>query len=100
MYYDGRYELPIPFKHEAHLPQNDDIAKERLKRLLTRLTRDSALFVQYAKYMNDLVDKGYAELVRSLDENSTERVWYLPHHPVFNYKKPGKIRVVFDCSAK
>ena len=27
-------------------------------------------------------------------------VWYLPHHPVFHPQKPGKIRVVFDCSAK
>lgn len=25
---------------------------------------------------------------------------YLPHHPVFNPQKPGKVRVVFNCSAK
>ncbi|XP_060589840.1 uncharacterized protein LOC132744996 [Ruditapes philippinarum] len=28
------------------------------------------------------------------------RIWYLPHHPVVNPKKPGKVRVVFDCAAK
>ena len=27
-------------------------------------------------------------------------MWYLPHHGVYHPKKPGKIRVVFDCSAK
>ncbi|XP_068206201.1 uncharacterized protein [Palaemon carinicauda] len=27
-------------------------------------------------------------------------VWYLPHHGVYNQRKPDKIRVVFDCSAK
>lgn len=27
-------------------------------------------------------------------------LWYLPNHPVFNPQKPGKVRVVFDCSAK
>ncbi|VDP88043.1 unnamed protein product [Echinostoma caproni] len=27
-------------------------------------------------------------------------LWYLPHHPLINPKKPQKIRVVFDCAAK
>ncbi|VDP92535.1 unnamed protein product [Echinostoma caproni] len=27
-------------------------------------------------------------------------LWYLPHHPVLNDKKPQKIRVVFNCAAK
>ena len=26
-------------------------------------------------------------------------MWYIPHHGVYHKKKPGKIRVVFDCSA-
>ena len=26
-------------------------------------------------------------------------MWYLPHHGVYNHKKPEKVRVVFDCSA-
>lgn len=26
--------------------------------------------------------------------------WYIPHHGVFHPQKPGKICVVFDCSAK
>ena len=25
---------------------------------------------------------------------------YLPHHPVVNPRKPGRLRVVFDCSPK
>ena len=27
-------------------------------------------------------------------------MWYLPHHPVMNPKKPEKLEVVFDCGAK
>lgn len=26
--------------------------------------------------------------------------WYVPHHGIYHPHKPGKIRVVFDCSAK
>ncbi len=29
-----------------------------------------------------------------------ETVWCLPHHGAYNPKKPDKLRVVFDCSAK
>ena len=27
------------------------------------------------------------------------QLWYLPHHGVYHPQKPGKMRVVFDCSA-
>ena len=28
------------------------------------------------------------------------KTWFIPHHGVYHPHKPGKIRVVFDCSAK
>ena len=27
-------------------------------------------------------------------------MWYLPHHDVTHLMKPGKVRLVFDCTAK
>ena len=27
-------------------------------------------------------------------------MWYLPHYPVTHLVKPGKVRLVFDCTAK
>ena len=55
----------------------------------------------YVAFINEILDKGYAEKV---PEESVEadpgKVWYNPHHGVYHPKKPGKIRVVFDCSAK
>ena len=55
----------------------------------------------YVAFINEILDKGYAEKV---PEESVEadpgKVWYIPHHGVYHPKKPGKIRVVFDCSAK
>ena len=38
--------------------------------------------------------KGYA---RRMDDSPAERTWYIPHHDVYNPRKPRKIRVVFDC---
>ena len=33
-------------------------------------------------------------------ESRSEREWYLPHHPVVNPKKPGKVRRVLNGAAK
>ena len=32
--------------------------------------------------------------------SNSRKMWYLPHHPVFNDKKPGKISVIFYCVEK
>ena len=45
--------------------------------------------------------KGYAKRVPEDELVFDDKpLWYLPHHPVFNPNKPGKTRVVFDCTAK
>ena len=33
-------------------------------------------------------------------EANPGKVWYIPHHGIYHPRKPHKIRVVFDCSAK
>ena len=52
--------------------------------------------------MNEHLSKGHAAKLTSGELLPTEGkfVWYLPHHPVFHPRKPGKVRVVFDCAAK
>ena len=44
--------------------------------------------------MAEIIAKGEAEVCKS-----TGPGWYIPHHGVFHPHKPGKLRVVFDCSA-
>ena len=51
--------------------------------------------------MKHMIDQGYAEPVPpdSLQRDDGN-VWYLPHHGVVHARKPGKVRVVFDCAAR
>ena len=51
-----------------------------------------------------LLDEGYVEEVPQDDEEkfllTAKRVWYVPHHPVLNRNKPGKLIIVYDSAAQ
>lgn len=49
--------------------------------------------------MANMIACGDAEKVPEKELCNTP-VWYIPHHGVYHPQKPGKIRVVFDCSAQ
>ena len=49
--------------------------------------------------MAAIFEKSYARKVPA-DLSETNMKWYVPHHGIYHPHKPGKIRVVFDCSAK
>ena len=98
---DGHYEMPLPMRSErVELPNSKELAMSRLMKLKRRLTSDDQFRKDYNSFMQDIICSGYAERV-PVDEASTKskQVWYIPHHGVYHKKKPGKIRVVFDCSA-
>ena len=40
------------------------------------------------------------ERCRTMENHQRNQRWYIPHHGVYHSRKPDKIRVVFDCSAK
>ncbi|XP_026094281.1 uncharacterized protein LOC113066585 [Carassius auratus] len=97
---DGHYEMPLPFKGERpDLPNNKACAEHRLKSLEKRLKRDEQYQKDYMAFMKDIIARGDAERVPEM-ELSSQPAWYIPHHGVYNPQKPGKIRIVFDCSAR
>ncbi|XP_074653635.1 uncharacterized protein LOC141907794 [Tubulanus polymorphus] len=96
---DGHYEISLPFRESIKLPCNRPAAESRLTNLRKRLMADSRLRAEYVACMNDVISKGYAELVPEADLHKTSEVWYIPHHGVYHPKK-AKLRVVFDCAAK
>ena len=97
---NGHYEIGLPWKnHPPHLENNRPQAESRLQLLKKRLQKDAILHEKYTDFMADLLQKRYARKVTTEEQLQREK-WYLPHHPVFHPQKPGKVRVVFDCSAK
>ena len=78
----------MPNKHQA---------VKRLMGLKRRFIKDDKFFLDYKKYMNDLLEKGYA---RRCNETPTGKTWYFPHHSVCHPSKPGKICVVYVCSVE
>ena len=99
---EDQYVLPIPFKNNpVDLPNNLPSALSRLHKLTYKLRKDENLRTQYVASMRENIDKGFA--VRLTEEELSRddgKVWYLPHHAVAHPRKPGKVRLVFDCSAK
>ena len=97
---NGHYELPLPWRHDYQLlPNNKIAATKRLNSLKKRLSLDPKLKARYVEQMQIILRKGYAEEVPKEEIENNSRIWYIPHHPVFNPKKPEKLRIVYDCAA-
>lgn len=97
--YLGHYEMPLPFKQRPSLPDNRELASIRLQHLNKKFSKNEKYKTDYFTYMNDIIDRGDAEVVNE-DEGTSGEKWYIPHHGIYHPKKPDKLRVVFDCSAK
>ncbi|XP_065115485.1 uncharacterized protein [Paramisgurnus dabryanus] len=94
----GHYEMPLPFRARPHLPNNKQLAILRLDHLKRKLLKDERYKEHYVRFMEEVIEKGDAEEVYR--EGKDGENWYIPHHGVYHPKKPDKLRVVFDCSAK
>jgi hypothetical protein len=98
----NRYETGLLWKSDdIVLPNNKVMAEKRLESLERRLNRDPDLKVAYEKTFLGDVDKGYARLLSNEElDTPVNNQCFLPQHPVLNPNKPGKVRRVFDGTAK
>lgn len=94
----GHYEMPLPFKERPYLPNNKQLAIIRLNHLKRKLLNNKNYKTHYVTFLNEVIKNNDAEEV--LCEEKEGETWYIPHHGVYHSKKPEKLRVVFDCSAK
>ena len=83
---------------DLDLPNNYYSALVQLKSLEKMLSKDEEFRSKYSKNINDDVEKGYVFRVENPKDPSqqSKREWYLPHHPLINPNKPGKIRRVIN----
>ncbi|KAL0859420.1 hypothetical protein ABMA27_010599 [Loxostege sticticalis] len=96
---DGRYETTLLWKsEEIEMANNFENACNRLLSTEKKIDKDLKLREKYNEQMNALINKGYAE--QAPPSSSEKKTWYLPHFPVLNPMKPGKVRVVHDAAAK
>ena len=98
---DGRYQLPLPFRHEnVKMPDNRHQAVQRAM-LMRKRFKDQQFSDDYVKFMKNIIEKGYAKKVALLRLKTEEgKDWYLPHHGIYHPKKQDKIWVVYGCSCQ
>ena len=94
----GHIEMPLPFKTRPSMPNNRGMAAKRLAHLKGRLENNPKYMEQYSEFIAEMLKEGHAEL--AVDAAKPGEVYYIPHHGVYHPRKPDKLRVVFDCSAK
>ena len=97
----SHYKLPLPLRNpDAVFPNNRRMAELRLKNLKKSFIKDKQYHKDCTSFMEDMIRKrGYAE--RSDPKaNQQDKTWFISHHGLYHPSKPGKIRIVFDCSAE
>ena len=65
-----------------------------------RFKKDPLLAEKYKETVNQYIEKGYVtKLTNDTARQTSDIINYIPHHPVTNPNKSGKIRVVLDVAA-
>ena len=98
---DGRYEVPWPWREEnPELPDNYQVALERLNSLLKRIQGNSELLHKYDNIIQDQLKRKIVEKVD--DETKKGFIKHdIPHHAVITTgRTTTKMRIVYDASAK
>ena len=99
---DGKYSVNLPFRDEhPAVPDNYNIAVNRLNNLTKRLRKDPEIMKEYDKIITDQLEKGIIEKVDTTKPVSEGKVFYSPHRPVIRKDAiTTKLRVVYDASSE
>ena len=100
-----RYDVGMLWAADnTKLPNNYFSSLVQIKSPEKRLAKDEDLSEKYTSIIKEdtSIIKGYVIEVPDAHkvENRSDKEWYLPHHPVLNPNKPGKVRRVLNGAAK
>jgi len=94
----GSWVAPLPFRNPRKpLPNNRQQAYQRLMSLQRTFQKRPSMKEDFLEFMQGILDNNHAELA---PPSEGREVWYLPVFGVYHPHKPGKIRVLFDSSAR
>ena len=94
-----RYQIGLPWKAAKKLQNNYFSAVSQLKSLQKRLQKDPGLNQKYNQTLQTDLDKNFVKRVE-MQAPPPESIWCLPHHPVINPNKPGKMRRFANAASK
>ena len=97
-----RHEVAMLWgESEPNLPNNYSSALGQLYSLEQRFQRGPNLKSLYQQSVDTDVEKGFVKIMDESEVKGTlGKEWYLPHHPVLNPNKPGKVRRVCNAALK
>ena len=93
-----RYEIGLPWKPDASLPNNYFAALSQLRSLHKRLTEKPNTLQKFNSTIESDLQKNYIAPV-TMTHPQPEHIWYLPTHPVENPNKPEKARCVANAAS-
>ena len=98
---NGHYQMPLPLKkYNVSLPYNRPLSEKRWRQLQARFRKFPKFLADYKEFMEDVV-KTCAEKVPPDRLGVRDgKINYVPHTGVYHPRKSGRIRVVFECSAR
>ncbi len=86
---DGHYSLKLPFKNQdVSLPNNRQIAEQRLDSLKRKFKRDPVFHEEYNNFLSEVLNKGFTERVpREQLQGKEGNIWYITHHGVYHKRR-------------
>ena len=97
-----RYDVRMLWAADNTKLPNNYFSLVQLKSLEKRLAKDEYLREKNTSTIKHDLNRGYVIEVPDAHnvENRSDKEWYLPHYPVLNPNKPGKVRRLLNGAAK
>ena len=96
---NGNWVAPLPFQGNAsNLTSNREYVLNCMNSLHKGLLKNAEKKKHMVDFMRRIFDQGHAEIAPPLLPH--KECWYLPLFGVYHQKKPNKVRIVSDSSAK
>lgn len=97
----NRWQTGLLWRNDYdNFPESKSNAERRLRCTERKLDKNPEIKKLYDEKIKHYITNGYLTKIDEEDLMNKSRIWYLPHFPIFNINKPGKIRIVFDAAAK